>query len=877
MNTSTIRQEFLDFFQKKQHEIVNSAPVVLKNDPTLMFVNAGMNQFKDRFLGNDTEGSPRVADTQKCLRVSGKHNDLEDVGVDTYHHTLFEMLGNWSFGDYFKKEAISWAWEFMTEVMKLPKERLYTSYFEGDSGENLEMDTESRDLWLQFVPEDHIIKGNKKDNFWEMGETGPCGPCTEIHMDLRSDEEIAKIPGRDLVNEDHPQVIELWNLVFIQFNRKANGSIESLPQKHVDTGMGLERLARVMQGKSSNYDIDLFQPILKKTEQLSNKEYKGLDSKEDIAFRVIADHIRALAFTMADGQLPSNVGAGYVVRRILRRAVRYGYSFLGLNEPFLCQLFPLLVKEMGGHYTELQKNEVMVTQVIKEEEESFYRTLEKGIGRLDELTKTGGNALDGKTAFELYDTFGFPIDLTRLILQEKGWTVNEAEFEEQLEAQKARSRKATKQSFGDWLELGENQKVEFVGYDHHHAKSKVIKWRKVSENDKTLFHLVLSKTPFYPEGGGQVGDKGELILSTGKSIKISNTKKENDLIIHTTYDNINDLDLSGEIDAVINTDLREDTQRNHSATHLLHFALRKVLGTHVEQKGSLVNHKYLRFDFSHFKALTEEELLQVEKEVNDQVLSNISCNEYREISKDEAHEMGAMALFGEKYGDTVRAIKFGDSVELCGGTHVPSTGVIGTCKILSESGVASGVRRIEMLTGQAALEHFRTVETTLNGLTSLLKNKKNPIKALAALQSQQSELEKQLAKLKSTIAKQAEGELLKGTKTLDNGIQFLGAEVDLAPDSIKNLCFGWRKSEKNLVVVLGAKNKGKANLTVFISDDLIQDKSLKAGDIVKEVGPIIQGGGGGQPFFATAGGKAPEKLPEAIQAAETWLSQVVMA
>ncbi len=867
MESKKIRQTFLDFFQSKQHQIVPSAPMVIKNDPTLMFTNAGMNQFKDIFLGNVTPKYKRVADTQKCLRVSGKHNDLEEVGVDTYHHTMFEMLGNWSFGDYFKKEAIALAWELLVDVYKIDKKRLYFTIFEGDEKDGLSEDKEAFDFWAEIVKsngldESRILKCNKKDNFWEMGETGPCGPCSEIHVDLRSEEERAKIDGRELVNKDHPQVIEIWNLVFMEFNRKADGSLEPLPNKHVDTGMGFERLAKVLQGKQSNYDTDIFTPLIQKLEQFSNKKYQASDTKQDVAFRVIADHIRAVAFAIADGQLPSNNGAGYVIRRILRRAVRYGYSFLGLNQPFMYALVHTLAQQMGETFPEIVAQQELIKKVIKEEEESFLRTLEKGIARFNDYVAQAKNKhIDGKFAFELYDTFGFPIDLTELMASEIGFSVDMAEFSEELNKQKERSRKDAKVETEDWIVLLEDDKEEFVGYDMLETDVKITRYRKIKTKGIDKYQLVLNITPFYPEGGGQVGDTG--YLQQGETtINIEDTKKENNLIIHFTSQLPQDL--SGTWKAVVSESKRRLTAKNHSATHLLHQALREVLGTHVEQKGSLVNADYLRFDFSHFQKVTDEELKEIEHKVNQRIRQNLPLDEKRNIPISEAEKMGAMMLFGEKYGDTVRVIRFGDSIELCGGTHVKATGEIGIFKIVSESATAAGIRRIEAITADKAEEFINNELTALKEVRQLLKNPKNVVQSISDLLAQQTKLEKEIQQLKREAAKNIKTELVQHAQEV-SGMEVIAQKVELDDNAIiKDLVFQLKNESANRVVILGAIINNKPLLTIGLSDNLVKEKGLNAGQIVREAAKEMQGGGGGQPFFATAGGKNPEGVEKAI-------------
>lgn len=865
MTSQEIRKQFLDFFKSKNHEIVHSAPIVIKNDPTLMFTNAGMNQFKEYFLGQKEIKNSRISDTQKCLRVSGKHNDLEEVGVDTYHHTMFEMLGNWSFGDYFKKEAITWAWELLTEVYKIDKDSLYVSVFEGSKDQdNLSLDQEALDLWKEIVPQEKIIYGNKKDNFWEMGAQGPCGPCSEIHVDIRSDEEKARVPGRDLVNMDHPQVIEIWNLVFMQFNRKADGSLENLPAKHVDTGMGFERLCMVLQGVQSNYDTDVFQPLIQKLEQISGISYNK-DWSTDVAIRVIADHLRAVAFAIADGQLPSNNGAGYVIRRILRRAIRYGFTFLEKKEAFIYQLVDILDQQMGTQFPELRKQKELISKVIKEEEHSFLRTLEQGLVRLDAIIKESkGKVIDGAKAFELYDTFGFPLDLTSLILRERELELDEKGFEVEMEKQKSRSRAASELNMEDWIVVNETT-TDFVGYDELVSQTRIVQYRKVnSKKDGELFQLVLSKTPFYAEGGGQVGDTGLLIDTQGNKYPVINTKKENNLILHFAKklpENPSDV-----FAAEVNLSNRKLTESNHSATHLLHLALREVLGSHVEQKGSLVNAKYLRFDFSHFSKLTEEEIIAVEARVNDLISADYQLQEYRDLPVQEAMDKGAMALFGEKYGDRVRMIEFGDSRELCGGTHVASTGKIWAFKITSEGAVAAGIRRIEAITSDTARAYFSKQDELVETIMETLKNKQ-PLKAIDQLQSENTKLKKELEALLKEKAAATKTALKNSIKEI-NGVNFLATEVDLDPSSIKDLAFNLGKEVPNLFFVAGSINKGKAMLTCYIDKTLVEQKNMDAGATVRELGKFINGGGGGQKFFATAGGKNPNGIADALKAAE---------
>ncbi|GJQ07146.1 alanine--tRNA ligase [Capnocytophaga cynodegmi] len=876
MTSQEIRKQFLKFFEGKGHLIVPSAPMVIKNDPTLMFTNAGMNQFKEYFLGNGKPKSKRIADTQKCLRVSGKHNDLEEVGKDTYHHTMFEMLGNWSFGDYFKKEAIAWAWELLTEVYKIPKKNLYVTVFEGSKEDNVPFDQESFDIWKGLIAEDRILLGNKKDNFWEMGDQGPCGPCTEIHVDLRSESEKSKISGRDLVNQDHPQVIEIWNNVFMEFNRKADGSLEKLPAQHVDTGMGFERLCMVLQGVQSNYDTDVFTPIIQRIEEITQHKYiKGnnVSVEEDqinIAIRVIADHIRAVSFAIADGQLPSNNGAGYVIRRILRRAIRYGFTFLNQKEPFIYKLVETLALQMGEVFPEIEKQQVLVENVIKEEEASFLRTLEQGLLMLDVMINNiSDNQLSGSKAFELYDTYGFPIDLTALILSEKGLTLDEKGFEENLQKQKERSRAAAQVKADDWVILRDDEEEEFIGYDTLEAIVRLVKYRKVeSQKDGTFYQLVFNVTPFYPEGGGQVGDKGTLQSANGGITYIIDTKKENNLIIHiseTLPDNLND-----PFKAEVHPLGRAFTQANHSATHLLHQALREVLGTHVEQKGSLVDLKHLRFDFSHFQKLTQEEITEIERRVNERIQQKIDLQEHRNIPIQQAMDAGAMALFGEKYGDKVRMIQFGESKELCGGTHVKNTGDIWYFKILSEGAVASGIRRIEAITQEAALAYFKEQEAIVSRLRQLVKNAQDPLKAVENLQEENNRLQKELENLKKEQAKNLKSNLKNEFKEV-NGIAFLSQKVNLDIVNLKDLAFQLGNEVPNAFILFGSEQDGKALLLCYISKDLVSEKGLDAGKVVRELGKYIHGGGGGQPFFATAGGKNPAGIEEALKEVENYI------
>jgi alanyl-tRNA synthetase len=873
MKSQDIRKAYLNFFESKGHLIVPSAPIVLKDDPTLMFNNSGMAQFKEYFLGNGTPKSPRIADTQKCLRVSGKHNDLEDVGFDTYHHTMFEMLGNWSFGDYFKKEALAWAWEFLTEVLKLDKDRLYVSVFEGNPAENVPFDQEAFDIWKQYVSEDRIILGNKKDNFWEMGDQGPCGPCSEIHIDLRTDAERAAVSGRDLVNADHPQVVEIWNNVFMEFNRKADGSLEKLPAQHVDTGMGFERLCMAMQNVTSNYDTDVFTPLIAKVEEITGLKYTSNEvkniseeqNKTNIAIRVIVDHVRAVAFAIADGQLPSNTGAGYVIRRILRRAIRYGFTFLGTKEPFINKLVEVLANQMGEFFPEIKSQQQLVTNVIREEEASFLRTLEQGLQLLENvMSETSGKEVSGAKAFELYDTFGFPIDLTALILREKGYDLDEAGFNVAMQEQKARSRAASEVSTEDWNVLIPGNVETFVGYDKTENEVKITRIRKVdSKKDGVLYQIVLDNTPFYPEGGGQVGDKGTLV-SANETIEIIDTKKENNLILHFAKQLPENFE-TGFV-AKVNTDLRTSTSKNHSATHLMHLALRSILGTHVEQKGSLVNPNYLRFDFSHFSKVSDEELRQVEASVNQQIEAQLQLVEHRNIPIKEALDKGAMALFGEKYGDNVRMIEFGDSKELCGGIHVKNTADIWHFKIVSEGAVAAGIRRIEAITGDAVKDFYKNQEDTLAEIKEVLKNPQDVLKSVASLQDDNTKLKKQLEQL---VKEKIEG--LKNTLVADfqeiNGIQFLAKQVDLSMSSTKDLTQAIGTSKPNAFVFLASIEDNAPNIHCYISKELVAEKGLNAGNVIRELGKLIDGNGGGQPFFASGKGKNVDGIKKALEKA----------
>ncbi len=870
MNSKEIRTHFLNFFKEKNHKIVPSAPMVIKDDPTLMFTNAGMNQFKEFFLGNSISKNPRIVDTQKCLRVSGKHNDLEEVGKDTYHHTMFEMLGNWSFGDYFKKEAIQWAWEFLTKVCKIDKDSLYVSVFEGsDDEDNLEMDQEAFDLWRAIVPEDRIILGNKKDNFWEMGDQGPCGPCSEIHVDIRSAEEKAKVSGASLVNQDHPLVVEIWNLVFMQYNRKANGNLENLPAKHVDTGMGFERLCMVLQGVKSNYDTDVFTPIIREIETITNSKY-GNQEEIDIAIRVIADHIRAVSFSIADGQLPSNTGAGYVIRRILRRAIRYGFTFLNTKQPFMYRLVNVLTETMGKAFPELKEQRQLIENVIKEEEHSFLNTLEQGLVLLDTIIKKNkGDEVDGRKAFELYDTYGFPIDLTALILSEKGLSLDEEGFNSAMQEQKDRSRSASEISKEDWVVLIDDAEQEFVGYDVLEANVKLVKYRKViSKKEGEQYQLVFNMTPFYPEGGGQVGDKGYLEMPNGDVVYILDTKKENNEIVHFAKNLPKHL--KEALKAVVDEKQRRRTEANHTATHLLHQALREILGSHVEQKGSAVHSKYLRFDFSHFSKLAADELRAVENFVNARIEGQLSFQENRNIPIHDALKEGAMALFGEKYGDSVRTVRFGQSIELCGGTHVKNTADIWHFKIVSEGAVAAGIRRIEAITSDAVKDFYSENNRTLFEIKNLLNNAQDPVKAVESLQDENNRLKKEVESLLKDKAKNLKVDLLNELEEI-NGVQFLAKKVDLDAGSIKDLSFEMGNNRDDLFLLFGTEQNGKALLSCYISKNIVSEKNLNAGAIVRELGKYIQGGGGGQPYFATAGGKNPDGIEEALENGKGYL------
>jgi len=866
MKSKDLRQAFFDFFVSKEHKIVPSSPMVVKDDPTLMFTNAGMNQFKDIFLGHKQASACRVANSQKCLRVSGKHNDLEEVGHDTYHHTMFEMLGNWSFGDYFKKEAIEWSWEFLTSVLNISPDRIYATVFEGSSEDNISRDDEAARVWELCLPKDgnRIINGSKKDNFWEMGETGPCGPCSEIHIDLREEDERASTPGYMLVNKDHPLVIEVWNLVFIQFNRKADGSLEPLPEKHVDTGMGFERLCMVTQGKKSNYDTDVFQDIINGISSLTGIEY-GHGNKSDIAMRVIADHLRAVSFSIADGQMPSNNKAGYVIRRILRRAIRYAYTYLSQDEPFIYKLLPWLIQSMGDYFPELVKQEKHISQVIRQEELTFLNTLGKGIKliekRLKKVKKESGSVFNGVDAFTLYDTYGFPLDLTELILKESGFTVNLDEFDKEMKKQKARSKADASKDMDDWVIIIEDTSFRFTGYDSTTDKILVTRYRKVVLKDKEEYHLVFNQSPFYAESGGQAGDSGIITNNTG-SYKILNTVKENNLWIHISEKL--PLDIDQEFNAIVDRQKRHFTTFNHSATHLLHYALRKVLGNHVEQKGSLVTHEKLRFDFSHFQKVSPEEIEKIEDTVNELIREDINSEIAENISVDKALENGALALFGEKYGDKVRVVSFGSSVELCGGTHVRSTGNIGLFKIISEGAISAGIRRIEALTSAAAFNYLNTKLRILEGISDSVGKTSNIHEAVVKLINENIEFREKFEKMEAEGAKAIKDEMLRKVETI-GGVKVITGIVNVSSmDMLKNLAVKIRESGESLVFAAGASIKGKANILVAVSKDLIRDEGLNATDMIREVAPLIEGGGGGQPFLATAGGKNPEGLQAAL-------------
>ncbi len=869
MDSNKIRQTFLDFFASKGHAIVPSAPMVVKGDPTLMFTNAGMNQFKEIFLGNSPVVNPRVADTQKCLRVSGKHNDLEEVGHDTYHHTMFEMLGNWSFGDYFKKEAIEWAWELLVDVYGLPKDRLYATIFEGSDSDGVPRDNEAYELWRKFLPEDHIILGNKKDNFWEMGDTGPCGPCSEIHFDLRGDADRAAKDGRDLVNAGHHLVIEIWNLVFMQFNRKANGSLDPLPHNHVDTGMGFERLCMTLQGKQSNYDTDIFQPTIQRLAAMSGKRY-GEQAQADIAMRVIADHLRAIAFSIADGQLPSNVKAGYVIRRILRRAVRYGYTYLGFTEPFICHLVDGLAVQMGGQFPELRAQKTLIEKVIAEEEASFLRTLSTGISLLDSVMdkarKAGGATIPGSDAFLLYDTYGFPIDLTELIAREGGLGVDLPGFDRELQAQKERSRNAAAVDTGDWVELMPVVSTVFVGYDRLEADVRIARYRKVSTKDRTLYQMVFDATPFYGNSGGQTGDTGWL-ESANERIRIVDTQKENNLTVHITEQLPEDP--AAAFHAKVDVERRNASAGNHSATHLMHEALRELLGTHVEQKGSLVTPDYLRFDFSHFQKVTDEELRQVERIVNARIRANIPMDEHRDCPIDSAREKGAMMLFGEKYGDRVRVIRFGSSIELCGGTHVAATGNIGLFRIISESAISAGVRRIEAITGAAAEESVYATEDVLHGVQKLFNNPQ-VLQSVRKLFDENELLRKKIDEVQREKIEELRYKIEKELNEED-GMHLFVRQIDMPAEFIKDIAFALRAKIGKLVLVIGSVSDDKATLSIALGDEIVA-RGVNAAEAVRTAAREIQGGGGGQPFFATAGGKDPSGMERAMIAAREFIT-----
>ncbi len=863
MTANEIRDSFKKFFESKGHSIVASAPMVVKDDPTLMFTNAGMNQWKDIILGTRNPEPRRRADSQKCLRVSGKHNDLEEVGHDTYHHTMFEMLGNWSFGDYFKEEAISWAWEYLVDVLKLNPADLYVTVFEGSKDDGLERDDEAAAFWMKHVPADHIINGNKHDNFWEMGDTGPCGPCSEIHLDSRTAEEKAKTPGRDLVNKDDPQVIEIWNLVFMQYNRKADGSLEKLSMNVIDTGMGFERLVRALQGKHSNYDTDIFQPIIREIEHLSGMKY-GENENTDVAMRVIADHLRAVSFSIADGQLPSNAKAGYVIRRILRRAVRYAYTFLGQKESFIYKLIPTLVAEMGASYPELPGQQTLISRVMKEEEESFLRTLDKGIallsGDMDELKAHQETVLDGKEAFRLFDTYGFPLDLTELILRENGYTVDEEQFNEEMQKQKARARNAAVVENSDWVELREGEQ-QFVGYDNTEYECHILRYRKVTQKKNTYYEIVLDHTPFYGEMGGQVGDRGVLV-SENENVEIIDTKRENNQSIHI----VKELPKYPEADfmACVDTDLRDACAANHTATHLLDYALKQVLGEHVEQKGSFVSPDTLRFDFSHYQKVTDEELRSVERLVNDMIRQDIPLDEHRDTPMEKAKEMGAIALFGEKYGDKVRVVRFGPSCEFCGGIHAKSTGHIGLFKIVSESSVAAGIRRVEAKTGKECENLLYHMEDMLKQVRELFNNAKDLRGVIEKYINEHDAMKKQIEGFKSQAIDRMRSQLVEKQHVV-NGVTVVSAVLPLDPPSAKDLVFKIRQEiPQNLLCVVGTVNEGKPMLNVMISEDLVKDHGLNAGKLVREAAKLIKGGGGGQPHFASAGGKDPDGLSAAV-------------
>ena len=853
MNSNKVRSTFLDFFKNKNHKVVKSAPMVIKNDPTLMFTNAGMNQFKDNFLGNSIIEHNRVADTQKCLRVSGKHNDLEEVGLDTYHHTMFEMLGNWSFGDYFKEEAIQWAWELLTKIYKIDKESLYITIFEGSKEDNTSLDQEALDIWSKIVEKDKIIFGNKKDNFWEMGDVGPCGPCSEIHVDIRSEKEKSLIPGKDLVNKDHPEVIEIWNLVFIQFNRKTNGSLENLPSKHIDTGMGFERLCMVLQGVKSNYDTDVFSPLIKELENISNVKYSA-SSKTDIAFRVIVDHLRAVVFSIADGQLPSNNGAGYVIRRILRRGVRYGYTFLNLKSPFIYKLVNTLSNQYSSVFPEIDSQIEIIKNVIKQEEDSFLRTLDKGIIKLDEvISKSKSNTISGSNAFELYDTFGFPVDLTALILREKNMNYDSKEFDSLMQDQKNRSKAAINTQNQEWISLTNNfQQTEFLGYDNLSADTKISMYREsITKKGDSVFHLVFESTPFYPQGGGQIGDCGFIQTVDGSKLEIINTVKENDTIIHITKELPKDL--NSTLNVSVFKDRRLNSSCNHTSTHLLHQALRHVLGTHVQQKGSMVSDKYLRFDFSHFEKLSDNQIKEVQNFVNQKIDDHLDLEENRSANFNECINNGVIALFGEKYGDKVRSVKFGTSFELCGGTHVKNTSIIKNFIIRSESAISTGIRRIEAISGLVAKDYLNEKIKILDNVNSLLNNEKDVLVAIKKLKNHNTQLGKKIDNIMSELSKFYLKEIIDQTQN-KKSINFCLYELKCSPELLKNLAFSAGKQIENLFLILVCQNEDKVYLTCYISKNLVDDSKMNANNIVRNLSQFIEGSGGGQPFFANASG-----------------------
>ena len=853
MNSNKVRSTFLDFFKNKNHKVVKSAPMVIKNDPTLMFTNAGMNQFKDNFLGNSIIEHNRVADTQKCLRVSGKHNDLEEVGLDTYHHTMFEMLGNWSFGDYFKEEAIQWAWELLTKIYKIDKESLYITIFEGSKEDNTSLDQEALDIWSKIVEKDKIIFGNKKDNFWEMGDVGPCGPCSEIHVDIRSEKEKSLIPGKDLVNKDHPEVIEIWNLVFIQFNRKTNGSLENLPSKHIDTGMGFERLCMVLQGVKSNYDTDVFSPLIKELENISNVKY-STSSKTDIAFRVIVDHLRAVVFSIADGQLPSNNGAGYVIRRILRRGVRYGYTFLNLKSPFIYKLVNTLSNQYSSVFPEIDSQIEIIKNVIKQEEDSFLRTLDKGIIKLDEIiSKSKSNTISGSNAFELYDTFGFPVDLTALILREKNMNYDSKEFDSLMQDQKNRSKAAINTQNQEWISLTNNfQQTEFLGYDNLSADTKISMYREsITKKGDSVFHLVFESTPFYPQGGGQIGDCGFIQTVDGSKLEIINTVKENDTIIHITKELPKNL--NSTLNVSVFKDRRLNSSCNHTSTHLLHQALRHVLGTHVQQKGSMVSDKYLRFDFSHFEKLSDNQIKEVQNFVNQKIDDHLDLEENRSADFNECINNGVIALFGEKYGDKVRSVKFGTSFELCGGTHVKNTSIIKNFIIRSESAISTGIRRIEAISGLVAKDYLNEKIKILDNVNSLLNNEKDVLVAIKKLKNHNTQLGKKIDNISSELSKFYLKEIIDQTQN-KKSINFCLYELKCSPELLKNLAFSAGKQIENLFLILVCQNEDKVYLTCYISKNLVDDSKMNANNIVRNLSQFIEGSGGGQPFFANASG-----------------------